>query len=84
MARCVPWTVHSYHLEELITTPELRANIAALFRKYADVKTPEVIDLLIYKGRGELEVRQLGVVASVCSSLSFLQFSLQAIWLWTY
>lgn len=57
VARCIPWTIHNYHLEELITVPELRRNIAALFRKYADVQSPEVIDLLVYKGRGELEVR---------------------------
>lgn len=35
---------------------ELRRNLASMFRKYSDVSAPEVIDLLIYKGREELEV----------------------------
>ncbi len=57
VARCAPWVVQNYKLEELTTVPELRKNIAILFRKHADVSTPEVIDLLIYTGRGELEAR---------------------------
>lgn len=36
---------------------ELRRTLADRFREYADVKTPEAIDRLIYKGREELEVR---------------------------
>lgn len=59
MTRCVPWVIHNYHLEELISGKEMRKNIAVLFRQHADVKSPQVIDLLIYKGRGELEVRCL-------------------------
>ena len=53
----MPWTIKNYHLEELTTGPELRKNVATLFRQHAGVKSPEVIDLLVYKGRGELEVR---------------------------
>ena len=45
--------------------PELRRNVTAMFRKYGDVKSPEVIDLLIYKGREELEVG-LGGGAGLC------------------
>lgn len=37
---------------------QLRRNVAAIFRKYADVTSPEVVDLLVYKGREELEVRR--------------------------
>lgn len=36
---------------------QLRTNVASLFRQYKDVQSPEVIDLLVYKGREELEVR---------------------------
>ena len=56
MCRCLPWVAHNYQLGELTTVPELRRNVTAMFRKYGDVKSPEVIDLLIYKGREELEV----------------------------
>lgn len=32
-----------------------------MFRQYSEVKSPEAVDLLIYKGREELEVREGGV-----------------------
>lgn len=125
VCRCLPWVVDNYRLDELTTVPELRRNLAAMFRKYTDVQvgahalvtctarpklchscpapectlfcravavaggreagcpsqpqssagcrthqhdaaflcatrlvqSPEVVDLLIYKGREELEVR---------------------------
>lgn len=42
---------------------QLRRNVAAMFRKYSDVTSPEVVDLLVYKGREELEVRRAPAVA---------------------
>ena len=65
VCRCLPWVAHNYQLGELTTVPELRRNVTAMFRKYGDVKSPEVIDLLIYKGREELEVG-LGGGAGLC------------------
>lgn len=56
--RCVPSVVRIYKLEELTSAGELRRNIGDLFRKYSHVTQPEVIDMLIYKGREELEVRR--------------------------
>ena len=56
VCRCLPWVAKNYRLEELTTVPVLRRNLATLFRKYADVRSPEAIDLLVYKGREELEV----------------------------
>lgn len=56
MCRTLPWVVHNYKLEELTTVSQLRRNVNRLFRQYEEVKTPEAVDLLIYKGREELEV----------------------------
>ncbi|KAI7840448.1 hypothetical protein COHA_005874 [Chlorella ohadii] len=56
VCRCLPWVVDNYRLDELTTVPELRRNLAGMFRKYTDVQSPEVVDLLIYKGREELEM----------------------------
>lgn len=58
IARCVPTVVRQYKLEELTSVPELRSNVAAMFRKHSDVQMPQVVDMLIYKGREELEVRR--------------------------
>lgn len=55
VARCVPTVVKQYKLEELTSVPELRSNLAVMFRKYSDVRSPQVVDMLIYKGREELE-----------------------------
>lgn len=58
VCRCLPWVVRNYHLEELTSVHQLRRNVASMFRKYSDVSSPEVVDLLVYKGREELEVRR--------------------------
>ena len=57
VCRCLPWITRPYKLDELSDVPTLRTNVAKLFRQHETVVTPEVIDLLIYKGREELEVR---------------------------
>ena len=38
VCRCLPWVVDNYRLDELTTVPELRRNLAAMFRKYTDVQ----------------------------------------------
>ena len=60
VCRCLPWVLKNYRLEELTSVGELRRNVSSMFRKYADVSTPEVVDLLVYKGREELEVGAAG------------------------
>ncbi|KAL6784531.1 NUOB14 [Auxenochlorella protothecoides x Auxenochlorella symbiontica] len=56
VCRTLPWIVHNYKLEELTTVSQLRRNVNQLFRRFEEVKTPEAVDLLIYKGREELEM----------------------------
>jgi NADH dehydrogenase (ubiquinone) 1 alpha subcomplex subunit 6 len=62
----VPWAVKNYRLDELTTPAELRSHVAALFRARGGAAAaasrpgggaidPRVVDLLIYKGREELE-----------------------------
>lgn len=45
-----------YNLAELTTLPELRRNVSNLIRKNQGVKDPSAVDILIYKGREELEM----------------------------
>jgi hypothetical protein len=70
----LPWILKNYQLQELTTTAGLRRNVASLFRKYNDVQRPEVVDLLVYKGREELEVRWCSIVAhtEMAASLMFV------------
>lgn len=56
VARCLPYILKTYKLEELTTVSELRSNVAKLFRQYENVEKSEAIDLLVYKGREELEM----------------------------
>lgn len=56
VCRCLPWVVQNYKLDELLTVNHLRKNVAAAFRQHANVSTPEVIDLMVFKGREELEL----------------------------
>ncbi|KAK9825055.1 hypothetical protein WJX74_004669 [Apatococcus lobatus] len=59
VCRLLPWTVNNYKLNELITVKELRSNVHALFRQNSHVTNPGVIDVMIYKGREELEMVSL-------------------------
>ncbi|KAL3144116.1 hypothetical protein ABBQ32_003907 [Trebouxia sp. C0010 RCD-2024] len=56
VCRILPWVVSNYKLDELITVRELRRNIAQQFQQHAKVTSPQVVDILIYKGREELEM----------------------------
>ena len=55
ICRFVPWAVKNYRLEDMTTPAELRRNVAALFKARPPVADPRVVDVLIYKGREELE-----------------------------
>ena len=56
VCRWVPWTIKNYKMEELTTADALRSNLSFMFREFAHVKDPKAVDILIYKGREELEV----------------------------
>ena len=56
VCRWIPWTVNNYKLDELTSAKELRSNLSLLFKQNAHIKNPRVVDILIYKGREELEV----------------------------
>lgn len=56
VCRCIPWVIQNYKLDELLTVQQLRRNVAAAFRQHAHVSTPEVIDLMVFKAREELEL----------------------------
>ncbi|CAL5218776.1 g495 [Coccomyxa viridis] len=55
VSRLLPWTIKNYKLDEIVTLGELRRNVSLLFRQHANVTDPKVVDILIYKGREELE-----------------------------
>jgi len=55
VCRWVPWTIKNYKLDELTSAPALRSNLSFMFKQYAHIKNPKVVDVLIYKGREELE-----------------------------
>jgi NADH dehydrogenase (ubiquinone) 1 alpha subcomplex subunit 6 len=56
VARCLPYVLKQYNLQELTTVSELRSNLTKVFRRYENVEKPEVVNLLVYKGREELEM----------------------------
>ncbi len=56
VARCLPSILARYKLSELTSVAELRRNLSEIIRKNADVKDEGARDVLIYKGREELEM----------------------------
>lgn len=56
VCRCVPFIHRAMRLEELVSAREIRAVIKEKFLQYKDVTDPRVIDMLIFKGREDLEV----------------------------
>ncbi|KAI8114243.1 hypothetical protein M9434_002369 [Picochlorum sp. BPE23] len=56
VARCLPTIMRQYKLEELTTMAEMRRNVSDMIRKNSQVRDPSAIDILIYKGREELEM----------------------------
>ena len=56
VARCLPYIMKQYKLGELTSLAEMRRNVSDLMRKNSSVKDPAAVDILIYKGREELEM----------------------------
>jgi hypothetical protein len=57
VCRCVPFIQKAMKLEEVVSVRDMRSVVKEKFKQYKDVKDQRVIDLLIFKGRQELEVR---------------------------
>ncbi|KAL3697170.1 hypothetical protein R1sor_011246 [Riccia sorocarpa] len=53
--RALPVLMDTYNLDEVITQSELRSQIAAAFRKHSAVTNPKVVDMLVFKGKEELQ-----------------------------
>lgn len=52
----MPFIHRTMKLEELVSAREIRSIIKEKFKVYKDVTDPRVVDMLIFKGREELEV----------------------------
>ncbi|GBF92851.1 NADH:ubiquinone oxidoreductase B14 subunit [Raphidocelis subcapitata] len=55
VCRCVPFIQRAMKLEEVVSVRDMRSVVKEKFKQYKDVKDQRVIDLLIFKGRQELE-----------------------------
>jgi hypothetical protein len=53
-------------LEEIVSVRDMRGVVKEKFKEYKDVKDQRVVDLLIFKGRQELEVRGLNTMGRAC------------------
>lgn len=56
VSRCLPTIIKQYKLAELTSLTELRRNVSDLIRRNELVTDPSAVDILIYKGREELEM----------------------------
>jgi len=56
VARCLPWVLTNYKLDEITTVKQLRSNVAKLFKQHAHLRNPGAIDMLIHQGKEELEM----------------------------
>lgn len=55
ICRCLPFIQRLHKLEEMVSVRELRAIVKAKFADFNGVKDGRVVDMLIFKGREELE-----------------------------
>jgi len=55
VCRCLPFIQRIHKLDELLTLAELRAVVKSRFLHFKAVQDPRVIELLVFKGREELE-----------------------------
>lgn len=55
VCRCLPFVHRIMHLEEVCSVADLRAVVKSKFLSYKDVNDDKIIDMLIFKGREELE-----------------------------
>ncbi|KAK9822706.1 hypothetical protein WJX81_005248 [Elliptochloris bilobata] len=58
VCRTLPWVVSKYRLDELTTVKELQRVLEKKFRSNWFVRDPRAIDLLIFKGKEELDMVQ--------------------------
>ncbi|KAF1884944.1 hypothetical protein Lal_00028833 [Lupinus albus] len=52
--RSLPSVMEIYNLYDVVSVSELRSSISSQIRKNSHVTDPKVIDMLIFKGMGEL------------------------------
>lgn len=55
VCRCLPFIQRLHKLEEIASLRELRAVVKSKFNEFKGAQDPRVVDLLIFKGREELE-----------------------------
>ncbi|GFR39944.1 hypothetical protein Agub_g21 [Astrephomene gubernaculifera] len=55
ICRCLPFIQRLHKMEEMVSLRELRAIVKDRFKEYKDVQDGRVVDLLIFKGREEIE-----------------------------
>ena len=48
VVRCLPWVVNNYKLDEVTTVPQLRSNVAKLFKLHASMQNPAVSVLCMF------------------------------------
>eukprot|EP00877_Chromochloris_zofingiensis_P005017 jgi/Chrzof1/14516/Cz09g05210.t1 len=58
VCRCLPFIYTTMRLEEIVSLRDLRAIVKEKFKRYQDVKDPRVVDMLLLKGREELEITE--------------------------
>ncbi|KAH6772415.1 LYR family of Fe/S cluster biogenesis protein [Perilla frutescens var. hirtella] len=54
--RSIPTIMEIYHLDDVVTPSQLRSIVASEIRKNAQVTSPKVIDMMLFKGTEELNL----------------------------
>ena len=49
VVRCLPWVVNNYKLDEVTTVPQMRSNVAKLFKLHASMQNPAVSVLCMFR-----------------------------------
>ncbi|MEW5302438.1 MAG: hypothetical protein WDW36_005225 [Sanguina aurantia] len=55
ICRCLPFIHRIHNMDEVLSLRDLRAIVKEQFAQYKDVKDPRVVNMLVFKGREELE-----------------------------
>ena len=56
VARSLPALVHKFWLNDFVSVPTLRTTVCGLFKQHKDVKDPELVKLLMHKGKLEFNM----------------------------
>jgi NADH dehydrogenase (ubiquinone) 1 alpha subcomplex subunit 6 len=56
ICRCLPFIHKAMRLEEIVSVADMRAVVNSKFKNFKNVSNEKVVDMLIFKGREELEV----------------------------